>query len=575
MPQSKPLTTALPLTPAHENAKKFIAGLTAFQHGQLAQAKSILEDLLKDEPNYFDALHLCGIVLRQLQETKRSIAFLEKALVINSDHADLHSNLGNALTDDAQYEQAVTHCNMAIRLNPRHTNAHSNRAIALQRLGKLDEALKSFAAAIHIKPDDAKAHFNRGNALTELKQLEAAVASYDRAINLKSDYAQAHANRGVALTSLGQLDAALTSCEKAIAIQPNDAQAIANCGLVQQELRQLGAAFASYEKAISLKPDLADAHWNKSLALLLCGEFETGWKLYEWRWRNGGLGFKIPNFSQPLWLGVESLKGRTILLHSEQGFGDTIQFCRYAKLVKALGARVVMQVPRALLTLLQSLDGVDELVAKGQALPAFDYHCPLMSLPLAFKTTLSTAPSPEPYLRSDSAKVAQWHARLGPKTKPRIGLVWSGSTGHKNDHNRSLELDALAPYLPEGLAYVCLQNEIREVDKLALQQSTIQHFSDELKDFADTAALCELMDVVISVDTSVAHLSGALGKPTWILLPHNSDWRWLLDREDSPWYDSVRLFRQDKSWSWSTVLQKVTKALLKSRPTHISSERRS
>ncbi|PIT71874.1 hypothetical protein B9Z41_16530, partial [Limnohabitans sp. JirII-31] len=465
----------------------------------------------------------------------------------------MHSNLGNALKDDAQYEQAITHCNMAIRLNPRHANAYTNRAIALQRLGRLDEALKSFEAAIHIKPGHAEAHFNRGNALTELKQLEAAVASYDQAINLKSDYAQAHANRGVALTSLGQLEAALASCEKAIAIQPNDAQAIAHCRLVQQELRLLEPAFASYEKAISLKPDLADAHWNKSLALLLCGEFETGWKLYEWRWRNGGLGFKLPNFSQPLWLGVESLRGRTILLCSEQGLGDTIQFCRYAKQVKALGARVVMETPAALLPLLQSLEGVDEWVAKGQALPAFDYHCPLMSLPLAFKTTLSTIPSPESYLRSDNAKVAQWQAKLGPKTKPRISLVWSGSTGHKNDRNRSLRLNELLPYLPDGFEYVCLQKEIREVDEHALRQSPIQHFSDELKDFADTAALCELMDVVISVDTSVAHLSGALGKPTWVLLPYTPDWRWLLDREDSESPRVLRRLQPLRRWSYEQI----------------------
>ncbi|PIT71198.1 hypothetical protein B9Z41_17075, partial [Limnohabitans sp. JirII-31] len=286
-----------------------------------------------------------------------------------------------------------------------------------------------------------------------------------------------------------------------------------------------------YDKAISLKPDYAGAHWNKSLELLALGQFKEGWKSYEWRWKHEDLGSKLPNFSQPQWLGVESLQGQTILLHSEQGLGDTIQFCRYAKLVKAQGARVVMEIPAALVPLLQGLEGVDELVQSRQALPAFDYHCPLLSLPLAFKTELSTIPSPEPYLRSDKAKVNQWRIKLGPKSKPRVGLVWSGSTQHKKDHNRSLRLDELIHYLPNSFDYVCLQKEIRAVDQETLKQSRIQYFGDELKDFADTAALCELMDVVISVDTSVAHLSGALGRPTWVLLPYVPDWRWLLDRE--------------------------------------------
>ena len=325
----------------------------------------------------------------------------------------------------------------------------------------------------------------------------------------------------------------------------------------------MNEAVANYDKAIAIKPDFSDAYWNKSIALLLCGEFKTGWELYEWRWKNESNDkfTSKSTFTQPLWLGVEPLKGKTILLHSEQGLGDTIQFCRYANLVKALGARVLMEVPKSLLSLLQDLEGIDELIEKGKLLPPFDYYCPLMSLPLAFKTELNTIPSLTPYFKNDSNKVAKWRGRLGEKTTPRIGLVWSGSVGHVNDHNRSLSLDALTQHLPNHFEYVCLQNEIRDSDKEALKKSSIRYFGAEINDFKESAALCEVMDLVISVDTSVAHLSGALGKPTWVLLPHTPDWRWLLDRDDSPWYGSVKLYRQSKDTKWEPVLQRLVKNL--------------
>ncbi|WP_233202749.1 tetratricopeptide repeat protein, partial [Limnohabitans sp. JirII-31] len=576
--------------------KKFMAGLTAFQNSQPVQAKSILEDLLKDAPNHFDAMHLYGIVLGQLQETKKSIEIFKRAIEIQPNSADVHSNLGNAYKDDGQHELAITHCEMAIRLNANHASAYTNRAIALQKLERLDEALvsydkaialnpnnhenylnkgvilrtrnnfdealKSFEKTIELKRDCAEAYFNCGLVLKQQHHYEAALSSYDKAISIKPDYVDALINKGNTLQALKQFEAAVVSYNQAISLEPNYAEAYYNRGIAQMSLKRSADALDSYDKAIYLKTDYAGAHWSKSLACLLFSQFEEGWKLYEWRWKYEGLDSKLPDFSQPRWLGVESLQGQTILLHSEQGLGDTIQFCRYAKLVKALGARVVMEVPAPLVPLLESLEGVDELVEKGQALPAFDYHCPLLSLPLAFKTELSTIPSPEPYLRSDKAKVKRWRAKLGRKTKPRIGLVWSGSTVHKNDRNRSLTLDELTPYLPEGFAYVCLQNEIRDVDQEALQQSSIQYFGDELENFADTAALCELMDMVISVDTSVAHLSGALGKSTWVLLQHVPDWRWLLDREDSPWYGSVKLYRQDADRTWSSVLHRVSRSLL-------------
>ena len=296
---------------------------------------------------------------------------------------------------------------------------------------------------------------------------------------------------------------------------------------------------------------------GRSLALLLKGDLITGWEVYEWRWKADCHTSPNRNFPQPLWLGFEDIAGKTILLHAEQGLGDTIQFCRYAKLVKERGAFLVLEIPKSLLGLLSGLKGVDEFVEKGKALPVFDYHCPLMSLPLAFKTTLKNIPHPTPYLAAKPQKREEWTHRLGRKEKTRVGLVWSGSTSHNNDQNRSITLQQLLPHLPEHFEYLSLQKEVREVDKPVLEVSEIRYYNEELKDFSDTAALCELMDLVISVDTSVAHLAGALGKSTWVLLPYAPDWRWQLDREDSPWYGSMKLYRQDKTLEWSRVLNQI------------------
>jgi hypothetical protein len=264
------------------------------------------------------------------------------------------------------------------------------------------------------------------------------------------------------------------------------------------------------------------------------------------------------HFTQPGWTGAESLKDKTVLIYSEQGFGDMLQFCRYCRLVADQGARVVLEVPDALMGLLHGLDGVAELVAKGAALPAFDYHCLLMALPVVFKTELTTIPGGQGYLHADEHKVREWSDKLGAKTKSRVGIVWSGNAEQVNDYNRSMTLDTFAAHLHGDFEYVCLQKEVRERDKPSLaRHSHIRHFGDELKDFSDTAALCELMDLVISVDTSVAHLSGALGKPTWVLLTYVPDWRWLLDREDCPWYPSAKLYRQSRDGDWDGVLARV------------------
>jgi len=302
--------------------------------------------------------------------------------------------------------------------------------------------------------------------------------------------------------------------------------------------------------------------WNKSLTLLLQGDYETGFLLYESRWGSKDVYEVVGKrcFHKPTWLGIESLKDKTILLYGEQGLGDFIQFCRYVKLVSDLGANVILEVPRSLVRLMEGLDGISQLVISGEALPFFDFQCPLMSLPFIFKTTLDSIPNPQRYIHLDSChhKISEWKARLGPKLKPRVGLVWSGNPHHKNDHNRSLFLADLLPFLPDQFEYISLQKEIRAADQLILDANPrIISFSSHLIDFHDTAALIQDLDLVITVDTSVAHLSGALGKKTLLLLPSVPDWRWLLDREDSPWYLSMLLFRQTTIGDWSSALGRI------------------
>ncbi len=533
------------------------------RQGRVAEAQAIYEAILKDNPNHFDALHLLGIAASQLGNSQSAVDLITLAVTIKPDHADAHYNLGKALGELKQLAGAVASYDKAIRLKPDHADAYSNRGNALNELKQFDAALASCDMAISLKPDYAAAYSNRGNALKGLKQFDAALISYDRAISINPDFADAYSNRGVTLQRLKQFNAAVASYDKAICIKPDHAEAYSNRGSALLELRQLDDALASYDHAISVATDYAEAYWNKSLTLLLTGDFALGWELYEWRWDRQLHKKRKPSFIQPLWLGAEPLSGRTILLHSEQGFGDTIQFVRYATLVAKRGARVIAIVPKELMSLLKGVNGINVWLESGCKLPAFDFHCPLLSLPLAFKTTLATIPSNHAYLKSDFEKVTMWSKKLGAKTQPRIGIAWTGNSEHENDHNRSIELSSFIEYLPDGYEYVSLQKEIRNVDKAALVASPrLKHFGDQISDFSDTAALCDLMDLVISVDTSVAHLSGALGKATWVLLPYMPDWRWLLDRDDSPWYSTIKLYRQDETREWRNVFERINADLL-------------
>jgi len=531
--------------------------------GQIGQAKLIYEEILKLNPKHFHALQLLGAIAVQTQQWDKALKLLTDALAINNTSASVYNNRGIVLQELKRLEEALASYNKAIEYKRDFIDAYSNRGIVLQELKRFEEALVSYDKAIEFKYDFAEAYYNRGIVLNELKRKKDALLSYEKAIEFKRDFAEAYLNRGIALKEINRFEDSLASYDKSIEFKHNYAEAYSNRGNVLKELMRLKEALLSYDKAIEIESDHADTYWDKSLALLLGGDFDKGFNEYEWRWKKDNFTSPKRNFSQPLWLGAEDIAGKTILLHAEQGLGDTIQFCRYAKLVAELGAKVILEVQKPLVNLLQSLTGVSQLVAKGSALPEFDYQCPLLSLPLAFKTELKSIPIQKAYLKSSTAKLDVWSKRLGEKSKPRIGLVWSGSTIHKNDHNRSLTLNDVLKHLPPNFEYVSLQKEVREGDKDALTNTSIKHYGDQLVDFSDTAALCDLMDIVISVDTSVAHLAGALGKTTWILLPYVPDWRWLLDRYDSPWYSSVNLYRQDEDRQYAPVLEQVANDLLK------------
>lgn len=541
-------------------------GIALKELKRLDEALLSYDQAISLNPSFAEAHAGRGDVLQELKRLDEALLSYDRAISIKPASASIYYNRGNVLQASQRLDAALSNYSKAIALKPDFAEAHYNFGNILKELKFLDPAINSYDQAIKLKPNFAEAHYNRGNTLKELGHLDKALSSYEQAIHIKPDYAEAYCNRGNALQELGRLNEALLSYEQAISINPNYAEAYSNLGNTLQELKRLDEALSYYAQAIRIKPSYAEAHWNLSLCNLLRGNLHAGWQGYEWRWQCEKFikTSRVSKFSQPLWLGEKSLKDKTILLYAEQGYGDTIQFSRYVSLVAQQGATVILEVQRPLVKLLRNLEGVNAIFAHDDNLPNYDYQCPLLSLPLAFHTEMSTIPVIPQQISADKAKLAYWRTKLGDKIKPRVGIAWSGSAGHKNDHRRSLTLSQFAANLPSNCEYISLQKEMRDADRVLLaKHPEIKHFGDLLEDFTDTAALCELMDVVISVDTSVAHLAGTFNKPTCILLPYSPDWRWLLDRIDSPWYPTARLYRQLKMGDWSGVLENLKRDLEK------------
>lgn len=450
---------------------------------------------------------------------------------------------------------AEVRCRMVLQARPETHQASHQLGQIYQRLGRLDDALERYDQALSLAPDDVASLNNRGNVLCSLGRLEEALASFNRAVALRPDLAQVVCNRGLVLYDLGRLDESLACFDRAVELQPADAGSHNNRGLILRDMMRLDEALAAFDRAVALQPDYAIALYNRSMLLLLRGEFAAGWSGYEQRWLQPNAPPRL-YADYPLWRGDTELAGRTILLHAEQGYGDTIQFARYAGLVRQRGARVLLVVPPELVALMRTLPFDVEILTSGDPLPPIDLQCPLLSLPLAFGTTEATIPGPDVYLHASQQKLAEWQRRLGQTSRKRVGIVWSGSATHQNDRNRSIPPELLGELLSQPAEFICLHKEA----PVALSPD-LRWFGEDLVDFADTAALVACCDLVISVDTAAAHLAGALGRPLWLLLPYRPDWRWLLARTDSPWYPTARLFRQPALGDWRLVLSAVSAAL--------------
>ena len=495
----------------------------SFQQGHLEKAERLCVAILDHRPDDFDALQLLGLLNLQRRRPAEALRFLSKALQVNSASADAMSNLGLALHALARFDEAVDLYRGALLVVPGHPEILYNLANACLELGRVDDALAHYDEALSKCPSHVGALVNRGNALLRLNRPVQAIASYDQALSSSPGHSQILTNRGHALRRLDRPDDAL----------------------------------ADFNAALARRAEFPEARFEAAMTHLTLGEFGVGWKEYEWRWKTASFADRRRQFRAHLWLGDRPVAGKTILLHAEQGFGDTLQFIRYAPLLAERGAKVICEVQRELHPLLSRFENV-EVIARGEPLPAFDMHCPLLSLPLAFGTRLETIPATIPYLAAPEERFARWRDRL-PGRRPRAGFVWSGSAAHKNDVNRSIPLTRLAALFSDApVSAISLQNELRDADRETLRDlPNLVHFGSELRDFADTAAVISLLDVVISVDTAVAHLAGALGKPVLILLPYAADFRWMRERCDSPWYPTAKLLRQPAFGDWDSVIARL------------------
>ena len=514
-----------------------------------------------DRPHDARCLVRLGRALWAAGSREEAIATLEQALAIDPACADAHTNLGNAALERGDLQRAIACYQTALDADPIRAEHHYNLGNALLAADLPEPAVDRFERTIALKPDHAGAHNNLGNVLRARGRFAEALACYDQAAALQPDSTGIQINRAVTLLALHRPDEALAPLEAVLAQQPGNAEAANNLGGALLALDRPGEAARAFSRAIAAAPEQAQPRFGRALAFLAMGRFTEGWRDYEARWRDPQFDHGRSISQVPRWHG-EELAGRKILLHAEQGFGDTIQFARYAPLVRARRGQVVLQVPLPLKALLAPL--APRVVSDEQPLPHIDLHCPLLSLPHVFATELANIPAPTPYLHADPERVARFGYLRPSGGLLRVGVAFSGDPSHVDDALRSIPAAVfLPPLLDAGVRVHVLQTQLRPADAAAIAELDVDVHGRDLRDFADTAALASLMDLVISVDTSVAHLAGAMGLPTWLLLQRAADFRWLRERSDSPWYPSVRLFRQRTGDGWAAVLEAVRAALVR------------
>jgi tetratricopeptide (TPR) repeat protein len=555
--QSKPFNIAQTLQEA----------LSLHQQGRLRDAEKLYARTLKAAPHNFDALHLLGLVKAQSGQMGEAYRLMSAALKINSNALDALVNFANVLHALKRDDEALTWLDRALALRPGDPEALFYRGNALSALDRAEEALSCFNTLLASNPAHGEALLNRGAALARLGRHTEALADFDVALARAPRHAEALYNRGTALLDLNRPGEAILSFDASLAIALQHPGAWNNRGRALQALNRHGEAVTSFEKAIAVDRNNADTHSNLALSLLTLGELTRGFTEYEWRWKRTGMSDARRSYRGRLWLGEFPLGQRRILLTAEQGLGDSIQFVRYVPLLASNGAKVVLEVQPELKALLANADGVESCHARGEALPAYDFHCPLGSLPLAFKTEPSTIPAQIPYLRADDAHIEKWRSSIEALPGKRVALAWAGHARHPNDRNRSIELRLLEPLLAlDGISFISIQRDLRGDDREILaRHGNITDIAEQLTDMADTAAVASLADLTVSVDTSVVHIAGAIGREVWVLLPFSPDWRWTLTGERSPWYPQMRLFRQSSPGDWRDVIEAVREALL--RPT--------
>lgn len=580
-------------------AHKLKQALDLHQAGKLADAGQIYRDILKADPDNVDALNLMGVLLQSGGEIDTAVMLLEKATQIAPDYVAAWVNLGNALQQSRRLEDAVQAFEKAMTLKPDMPEPANNLASALNELGRHGDAVDACVVALKARADFAEAHVNMGNALVGLKKPADAEKSYRRAIELTPANATAYFNLGNALSDLERYDDALDAYRKAVALDSANAEKQYNYANTAQKLDRFVEAVESFRNAIDLDPDYVDAwcnlgsalqslgdtdeaitcyrealkrtpegkpksdlQWNLSLGLLQAGEYAEGWQAYEWRWQTPTFAEYRRDWQKPEWDGRE-LAGETVLVHTEQGFGDGIMFCRYAPMVAKKGARVVLECRAPLTRLFRGLDGVAECFDLGQPVPDHDYQIALMSLPRVFGTTLETVPAEIPYLAPPADAKAD--PRIAEAEGLKIGFVWAGSPTRRDNIKRSAPLEMFEPLLKvPGTRFFSLQvgpfqPELEQLD----EKLGVVDLADGLDDFGDTAAAVQALDLVISVDTGVLHLACALGKPAWGLMSKPTGFLWMNDREDSPWYPGLRLFRQPEVGDWAIVFERVRGELAK------------
>jgi tetratricopeptide (TPR) repeat protein len=581
-------------------AALYEAGLAEYGAGRHLAAQTYCEKALALDPAHADTLHLAGLICFHARQYDHAVEWIARACK-REPKAEYLRSLGAALTALGRHEEALAVFGKVAQLAPDDANSWRILGIIQADLGRKDEAILSYLQALKVNSDDWDAAYRAGLLLHEMGRREEALACFNlhqrmtaesalkplmRALalfilnrveeglpDIKNAHALDPANPaicnfvGMFLARLGREDEALPWYDRSLNLQPNAMGALSNKAFALNHLHRFAECLALYDRIRTVDPNNMRGVFQASLVHLLTGNFEAGWAEQEARWAISGLSIARFGFSQPRWLGKEPVDGKTILVFEDEGAGDTIQFARYAPMLTARGAHVILSVTDPVLPLLAGMHGIAQCVSRSvNTPPAFDLQCPITSLPLAFETRLDTIPPGLGYLpQPEEARQQVWEARLsdrlGTDRKLRVGLVWSGNPRHVNDHNRSIPLRMLLRLLDADAAFVSLQKDPKPEDAAVLEQAGIIDLAAQLTDFSETAALISRLDLVITVDTSVAHLAGALGRPTWILLPYLPDWRWLLDRDDSPWYPTVRLFRQDATRDYSSVVARARSEL--------------